>query len=161
MTTVLHSDEPRSGHAGGRPAGRPTEEKMEEPTPCQKRLRKRLQEALLSRFSTHRTRGASRKALRRPHQCSADSTKPSPPKHGFSSCSASRGHPKDTERSPAETRILFVFRIQKAPPGSISQRQFYILGNHEAKVNDSSAFWGIRTQELTTVLRSGEPRGKS
>ena len=61
----------------------------------------------------------------------------------------------------AETRILFVFRIQKAPPGSISQRQFYILGNHEAKVNDSSAFWGIRTQELTTVLRSGEPRGKS
>ena len=105
--------------------------------------------------------GASRKALRRPHQCSADSTKPSPPKHGFSSCSASRGHPKDTERSPAETRILFVFRIQKAPPGSISQRQFYILGNHEAKVNDSSAFWGIRTQELTTVLRSGESRGKS
>ena len=28
------------------------------------------------------------------------------------------------------------------------------LKNHEAKVDDSSAFWGIRTQELTTVLRS-------
>ena len=32
---------------------------MEGPTPSQKRLRKRLQEALLSRFSSDRTRGTT------------------------------------------------------------------------------------------------------
>ena len=122
MTTVLHSDEPGSGHAAGRPAVRPTGEKMGWPTPCQKHCRKRFQKALLSRFSSDRTQG-SREALRRPRRWSAGRTKRKPPKHGFYSCCASKKHPRRGHQ--------IADSIAVGHPDEMEKKQFFVLSPYD------------------------------
>ena len=76
---------------------------MRWPTPYQEHCRKRLQEALLSRFSSDRTRGDHGRPYFAtvlgtgeigPRRWSAGRTKRKPPKHGFYSRCASRRRPK-------------------------------------------------------------------
>ena len=83
------------------------------PTPCQEHCRKRLQEALLSRFSSDRTQGITG----------------GPP-------TATPVVGRQHQAEPAEARILFVFRIQKAPKGRQTEpaeaRILFVLRIHEA-----------------------------
>ena len=89
------------------------EGKMEGPTPCQKRCRKRFQEALLSKFSSDRTQGITG----------------GPP-------TATPVVGRQHQAEPAEARILFVLRIQKAPKGRQTEpaeaRILFVLRIHEA-----------------------------
>ena len=47
--------------------------------------------------------------------------------------------------------------LHSGDSGGKGWRQFCTLGIPEAKVGDSSAFWTLCKQKLTTVLHSGDP----